>query len=135
MAKQSVCTVCGYVMPGENQFCGRCGRITNIIDDQVCFVGDTTGLPPVYPQQPAKPRGVGAAIVGMIFGILSLFISCIPALGLVLSLLGLIISCAGSKSGSGMATAGIVCSAIALVIALIVTVVVGVPFLIGYQNQ
>ncbi len=135
MAKQSVCTVCGYVMPGENKFCGQCGRITNIVDDRVYFMGDVAGLPSAYPQQPEKVRGRGAAIVGMIFGILSLIISCIPALGLVLSLLGLIISCAGTKSQSGMATAGIVCSAIALVIALIVTVVVGIPVLIGYQNQ
>ncbi len=133
MAKRSVCPVCGYETMGENQFCGKCGRVTNILDDETTYFPNEPYT--VLPQQPEpRVRGKGAAIVGMIFGIFSIFLGCVPAFGALFSLISLIISCCGLKSKSGMATAGVVCSSIGLVIAIIASVITMPAILDSFNN-
>lgn len=71
---------------------------------------------------PEPEDGPGFSIAGMICGILSLLCCCVWYVGLVLGIVGLvlsIISLKQQKPGRGMAIAGVVCSAIGLGITLI----------------
>ncbi len=92
---------------------------------------------PTPPQGPAGPvanPGKGLSIAGMVLGIVSLAVLCIPYvnfLSLICAIVGLILSIMGKKKSkaanapTGMATAGIVLSIIALAIAIIVVLIVG----------
>ena len=86
--------------------------------------------PPVYAQQPptvfvqnAPSNGLGTA--GFVTGLLGLLFCWVPALGIVLALLGIIMGgvgiSAGKKKGAptGLAIAGLVLGVIALVPAII----------------
>ena len=77
--------------------------------------------PATPPQGPAgQPQSNGLAIAGMVLGIVGLVGICIWWLGLPCAIVGLILSMKGKKkaqvtgTGAGLATAGIVCSLIAL---------------------
>ena len=80
--------------------------------------------PPRY-QPPQQKQGNGLAVAGMVLGIIGLVSICFWFIGLPCAILGLILSCLGkSKSkitgtGGGMATAGIITSAIALALVAI----------------
>ena len=77
--------------------------------------------------------GKGFSVSSMILGIVGLVFVWLPPLSLVVSVVGLILGIVGKKKSgavgapSGMATAGIVCSIIVLVIwcLVIVSVIVG----------
>ena len=74
-----------------------------------------------YPQQPPESPGFGVA--SMVLGIVSLCLSCcayfisIPCaiVGIILGLIGL-----KKKAGRGMATAGLVCSIISFIPAIVI---------------
>ena len=73
----------------------------------------------------------GLAIASMVLGIVSLILTCILPYGSwVLAIVGIVLAAiAKKKAKSGMATAGLVCSIIALavwVVVIILLVVVGV---------
>ena len=73
----------------------------------------------------------GLAIASMVLGIVSLILTCIlPYVSWVLAIVGIVLAAiAKEKAKSGMATAGLVCSIIALavwVVVIILLVVVGV---------
>lgn len=73
----------------------------------------------------------GLAVASMVCGILSIILTCfIPYVSWALAIAGIILAAVSKKSGkSGMATAGLVCSIIALaiwVIFIIVVVIAGV---------
>lgn len=73
----------------------------------------------------------GLAIASMVLGIVSLILTCIlPYVSWVLAIVGIVLAAiAKKKAKSGMATAGLVCSIIALavwVVVIILLVVVGV---------
>ena len=75
---------------------------------------------------PEPEDGPGFAIAGMICGILSLLCCCVWYIGLVLGIVGMvlsIISIRQHKPGKGMAIAGIVCSAIGLGIGLFMGII------------
>jgi len=80
--------------------------------------------------------GKGFSISSMILGIVGLVFIWVPPLSFVVSVVGLILGIAGKKKSravgvpSGMATAGIVCSTIALVILGIMTIIVLFGFLV-----
>lgn len=73
----------------------------------------------------------GLAIASMVLGIVSLILTCIlPYVSWVLAIVGIVLAAiVKKKAKSGMATAGLVCSIIALavwVVVIILLVVVGV---------
>jgi uncharacterized membrane protein len=91
--------------------------------------------PTAPPAGPVPQQGNGLAVAGMVLGILGLVGLCIWFVGLPCAIVGLILSIMGKKKaketgvGGGMATAGMICSIIALGLA-----VVGVIFaVVGYS--
>ena len=73
-------------------------------------------------QEPPKQTNV-LAIVGMILGIISILAGCCGWYSLFLGIPGIICSILARKQGkSGMATAGIVCSVIGIILGILMTV-------------
>ena len=77
------------------------------------------------------PKNSGKAIAGMVLGIISLLICYIPYFGIIPSIVGLILSILCRKDvtnkpqeykGNGMAMAGLICSILALITSLIITI-------------
>lgn len=125
------CTSCGSYVPDNQGVCPNCGAAVTPAQAQPVY------QQPVYQQhayqQPAYhapvytpvdvPRGNGLGTAGMVLGIVSTCISWIPAINVIVfvtGFLGLIFSivgvCRRNVSGKGKAIAGIILSAIALVI-------------------
>lgn len=91
------------------------------------------GIHPSNPQPPfgqaAKQSASGAAIAGLILGIISLLTSFLPItnnvsfvfaiIGLILSLVGLVGIWKGKRSGKGIAVAGIVLAIVSVIIVLV----------------
>ena len=117
----SFCPRCGAEITGVQQFCGKCGAP---LQAEVPAYQQPYGQP-VAPAKPKTPA-LGLSIPGMILGILSLVFCWVPIYNLLLMAIpGLILSIiAKKKGGTGMATAGIVCSAIGLGIGLIFTIAI-----------
>lgn len=91
----------------------------------------STGIPPVQPSapydyrpQPEPPKSSKdvLALLGMIFGIVSLVFCCMNLLDLPFAIAGVILSILGIKSirRKGMAIAGIICSAIATLLCIVI---------------
>ena len=86
---------------------------------------DNTPPPaPMYtaPAQPPKASGLG--IAGMVLGIVGIVVSgCFFWLGIILGIIGVVLSAVGLKKSpqgkKGMAIAGVVCSVIAIIVAII----------------
>ncbi len=76
-------------------------------------------VPSVQPTQ-----GGGIAVAGLVLGIVSIVFFWIPVFDVLLSIVGLVLSLLGRRSLSrrGMALAGLICSIIGLVLALIITI-------------
>lgn len=70
--------------------------------------------------------GAGMAIASMVLGILALLLSCcVPYVPFVLALIGIIlggVALAKKTAGKGMAIAGLVCSIIAFIPAILVVI-------------
>jgi hypothetical protein len=91
--------------------------------------------PPQYPQQPAMPPKNGFGTTGFVLGLVGLLLSFLPIigvvawplviLGLVFSILGLLRATKGAATNKGLAIAGIVLSAIGLVICIAWTALFG----------
>lgn len=88
--------------------------------------GQPMGNP--YGQQPQQEQGGQAlAIAGMVLGIISLVCCCTGYIALVIGIVGFVLSLISliqKKPGKGMAIAGIICSAIAIVM-LVVLMAIG----------
>lgn len=81
--------------------------------------------------QDVPPQGgKGMAIASMILGIVSIVTSCIWYLGIPCAIVGLILGILHNKKNekSGMATAGIVCSIISLVLVILILVLAAIGF-------
>ncbi len=78
--------------------------------------------PPSY--QENEPKGTNVlAILGLVFGILSILACCFWYIALILGIVGLVCSIASKKhSKTGLATAGIVCSIIGIVLCIVLVV-------------
>lgn len=73
----------------------------------------------VQPNQPQQPEQKGFSIASMVLGICGWVAWCLPILGYPVCITGLVLGILGvKKGGKGMAIAGIVMSAITLVLTL-----------------
>lgn len=88
---------------------------------------DMNGQPLGNPYGQPQPQGnAGFAIAGMVLGIISLVCCCSGYIALVLGIVGLILSIVSlvqKRPGKGMAIAGIICSAIAIVLIVVLTAI------------
>ncbi len=72
-----------------------------------------------YPMNQPQPQKQGLSIASMVLGICGFLAWCIPLLGFPVSITGLVLGIVGMKKGGrGMAIAGIITSAITLVLTL-----------------
>lgn len=81
-----------------------------------------------FNQMPQQPQGgAGLAIASMVLGICSIVFCCLGYIAIVIAIVGLIlgiVSLKGQRAGRGMAIAGIITSAIGLIL-LVVLLIVG----------
>ncbi|MCL2425506.1 MAG: DUF4190 domain-containing protein [Oscillospiraceae bacterium] len=84
--------------------------------------------PPIMPQEQSDYYpGKGMAIASLVIGAASLVFCWIPFFGTIMAIVGLILGIVGKKSASeagvrsGVATGGIICSAISIGISVLVT--------------
>ena len=143
--------MCGNEVNGEKGFCGICGGKMNVVDVQDDFGSQAQSfgnIPPVTPATPVNPLPDNspfsspayntpptnynngndpnrtAAIAGMVIGIVSVVLCCVPYLSIALGITGLILSVKGMKSTTarGMAIAGLVCSIVGLALGIIYSI-------------
>lgn len=152
------CAKCGVQNDDNLNFCANCGaplkEAAPVVTETPAEPGQPVYQAPVAPQQPvyqappvpvspvypapAAPivPGKGLGITGMVLGIISLVFFCVFYIGLPCAIIGLVLSIvSASKAKSvgqknGMATAGIICSAISIGLGLIV-ILLGVIGIIG----
>lgn len=116
------CSKCGVQNDDGLNFCANCGAPLNAAPAAPAAPQQPVYQQPVYQQAPAAPAvpGKGMGIAGMVLGIIGLVLMCVFYIGIPCSIVGVILSgLASSKAKkvgakNGMATAGIVCSCIAL---------------------
>lgn len=135
------CQNCGAQNPDGAPFCSTCGQALNNAQapaqppvqppvQQPVYgapVQPPVQQPPVYaaPQQPSVP-GKGLSIASMITGIASLVMLCVLYLSVPAAIVGLVLGIISSNKAkevgmkNGMATAGIICSSIALGISILI---------------
>ena len=118
------CNNCGAEIADGAAFCTSCGASQGAPAPQQAPMG--YGQPPVYAAEPEQQQSIGLAVAGMVLGIVALVFSCcVPYITFICALVGCIlsgISLAKHKGGKGMAIAGLVCSIIGLVPAIIVVI-------------
>lgn len=98
-------------------------------------------VPPTYvPEQPANPNN-GFAIGALVCGIVGILLCCCCGIGIVVGIAGIIFAILSKKYNggkiSGMALAGLICSAVAIVFGagyLIYSAVVGVDVMTELEN-
>ena len=139
------CDACGSTLADDAKFCPHCGAPTGSVSaapQQPTVAGGgydpsvqgmaPQNMPPYgyapVPVQPEKPMN-GIGLAGMIFGIFSYIFCWVPVFGLILSLVGVILSGVGMGRRercrlNGFAIAGLVLSILGLVVALIMTIIV-----------
>lgn len=133
-----ICPNCGNQVPDNMPFCDRCGARMPAPAPQPPYSAPqpTYGAPqpPVYPPMPVKIPGKGQGIASMVLGIVALVLFCIWYISIPCAVVGLILGgvsiheakTVGAKNG--MAVAGLVCSAIAIAICLIVLIFAGAVY-------
>jgi len=142
------CTNCGNYNPEDAKNCSSCGSPMNAGSPaqqenpttgyQPYNPQQTYGQTPYAPQQSARPveiPGKGAGIASLVLGIVSLVFFCVFYLSIPAGIAGIVTGCVsiskaksvGAKSGLGVA--GIVCSAIGIVIALLLAVAAAGAFI------
>ena len=131
-----VCKNCGAELAQEAKFCTVCGaQVETTVPPQQQYTtsGEYSAQPqagqPVYTQpvmqQPVyaaqNQPGHGFAVASLVLGIVSFF-----CCGFITGILAIIFGAVAKNKGnrSGMATAGIICSAIAIAMWVIILVVI-----------
>ena len=147
------CPKCGTPNKEEARFCVNCGNAMPVAaQPPVNPQPAAPQQPPVYAQPPVYPApvppqphaakppkaklpGMGQGIASMAVGIFSLVFFCIWYLALPGSIVGLALGSVANKKAkevdrkNGMATAGVICSAIALglsILMILLVILVGV---------
>ena len=127
------CPQCGSQFPDNTRKCPVCDYI---LDGSGYYEpeSDISQYEPpygsVYEERPEQTGGTGLAIASMVLGIVSIVLTCL-FIGILPGIVGLIlgiISIAKDKPGKGMAVAGIVTSAIGIVLFFLVfAVILAIP--------
>lgn len=113
------CSKCGVQNEEGLNFCANCGAPLNAAPAAPVAPQQPVYQQPAYQPAPVVP-GKGMGIAGMVLGIIGLVFMCVFYIGIPCAIVGVILSGLASskakKAGlkNGMATAGIVCSCIAL---------------------
>lgn len=139
------CAAIVSVAPGQKPVCTQCGfggsapaRAPAALPAPPAYGAAPSGYgaPPygataqAYPAAPANQKK-GMGIAGMVLGILGL---CVPYAGVLLAIIGLILSALQLKKikqdpvqygGKGMAIAGLVCSIVGLIGAVLILLFIG----------
>lgn len=116
----------------NDQISSQYGMNGQGVPTNIAPIGQQYQQQPQYPQQPPtpeQPKGTsGLAIAGLILGILAIITSFIPIvnngsfllalIGIILAIIGLRQTKKGTKTGGGLAIAGIVLNALSIVIVL-----------------
>lgn len=114
------CPNCGSQNDDNARFCATCSKP---------FVENSQ---PVQPMQPAVVPGKGMGIAAMILGIVSLVLFCFWYLAIPCGIVGLILGILSLNKAkavgmkNGLATAGIITSAIAIGIAVIIVLLAAI---------
>ena len=126
------CSFCGAEYQDNDAFCPECGAPNLVKAAQTSGnIGAQYYQPPQYivyssPFPAPAPRNIGAAITGLVFGIIGFCTSYIPYLGAFLGLIGLVLSIGGladrNGGAKGAATTGLIFSIFAVIIGIVVSV-------------
>lgn len=128
----AICKNCGTNNEEGVAYCAGCGAAMEVGYQSPVSYQQPAYQQPVY-QQPAAPvvPGKGMSITAMILGIVSLVFCCVWYISIPCAIVGLILGCIGNSKAkevgmkSGMAVAGIVCSAIAIGLTLLLLLIAG----------
>ena len=105
---------------GQNTENGQ-GTPVNNYQDNTSF--NQYQVPPTSPQQAPKQTNV-LAIVSLVMGILAIVLGCCSAyIGIIPGIAGIVCAIFANKQGkTGLAKAGLICSIVGIVIALVITI-------------
>ncbi len=128
------CTNCGNEIPEGASFCSACGeKVHNeyvVQDEEPKNQGNNDGYHQNPPVNDMLGVGNGLAIASMVCGICSLVLSCcVTTLSFILAIVGCALGVyvlVKNKGSRGMAIAGIACSAVAILVAIICSIVGGI---------
>lgn len=132
-----ICPNCGNQVPDSMPFCDRCGARMPAPAPQSYAPPQPVQpypQPPVYAPVPAKVPGKGQGIASMVLGIIALALFCVWYISIPCAVVGLILGGVGMHESkavgakNGMAVAGLVCSAIAVAICVIVLIFAGAVY-------
>ncbi|MCD8106970.1 MAG: zinc-ribbon domain-containing protein [Oscillospiraceae bacterium] len=135
------CTNCGNEIPEGAAFCSACGeKVHNeyvVQDEEPKNQGGNGGYRQNSPVNDMLGAGNGLAIASMVTGICSLVLSCcVPELSFILAIVGCALGVyvlAKNKGSRGMAIAGIACSAVAILVAIVCSIIGGIiSYFYGY---
>ena len=140
------CSKCGHPNDDNTTFCTNCGAplTEETANEQVESAQPQAPQQPMPQTQPsASVPGKGLGIASMVLGIVSLVLFCFLYIAIPCAIVGIILGIVSrnqaKKAGAptGMSTAGIVCSAIALGILVIVLIltIIGVVGAASYTNN
>ena len=119
MAKSKFCTNCGNELREGDKACSNCGTMVD---------GSNTPSAPtqtvVNVQQVPSKQTNGMAVAGFVVSLVSSLLCCgsFNFISLILSIIGLTQAKKMNGSGKGLAIAGIIISAIVMVILLLITI-------------
>ena len=126
------CVNCGTKLEKGAKTCSYCGFTVEGADDNSNnnTTNDTT-VNTVKNQNVNVQQANGLAIAGFVTSLVSLICCCggISIVSLILSIVGLIQSKKLNDSGKGMAIAGIILSAIAILFSLILSIIFGLDLI------
>ncbi|MBR2476747.1 MAG: zinc-ribbon domain-containing protein [Clostridia bacterium] len=132
------CKNCGAQNDPGVKFCQKCGS-PMVPTAPVAPAAPVSGYATTpYTPAPTELPGKGLGIAGMVLGIIAVVLFCLWYISIPCGIAGIILSCVASGKAkevgmsNGMAKAGVVCSAIALGIAvtyIFLGVVVGISLL------
>ena len=127
------CVHCGSNLEEGSNVCPNCGAKVEETNEEVVetvVVNEPTNqgyTQQSYAQQAPKNPTNGLAIAGLIVSIVSMILCCgaLSPISLILSIIGAVDAKKKNGSGKGMAIAGIIISAITIVVSLIITLLFG----------